>query len=370
MFDDRPHPSVITNYNPVPQYIAPLWPENSTLDLRVYVSPSLSMPALKSMDLEALVVSEDRFTLGDWKDNRDIDTTFAVPKEVQKNGTLWAHMYVALSGSTLDPQAKGYDPSKAYHFFRALNQYRAKKKVVKTKNLLASAENEEEVPLAKEERTTYASYYHSNFTLSFIPTTGIQTYTSMHPATRQHVQLESTGARDASGQNGWYYPILFANTFWQLKDHMVELNSTVKTLPLHIKLNNLASWKFQIYASMDESVKQAQQNAASGTGITAGGDGNEFEEFKRVLVDTNIYLLSTTAVVSVFHMIFEALAFKSDVVSRKSSLLKSCCLPCASPTGVIRKTTLAFLSGRYWRTSSCRLSSFCTFSTTAKGPPG
>src|SRR3954454_6012298 len=34
---------------------------------------------------------------------------------------------------------------------------------------------------------------------------------------------------------------------------------------------------------------------------------------KEVLLDTNIYLLSTTIVVSIFHMIFEMLAFKSDI---------------------------------------------------------
>lgn len=34
---------------------------------------------------------------------------------------------------------------------------------------------------------------------------------------------------------------------------------------------------------------------------------------KEVLLDTNIYLLGTTVVVSIFHMIFEMLAFKSDI---------------------------------------------------------
>lgn len=34
---------------------------------------------------------------------------------------------------------------------------------------------------------------------------------------------------------------------------------------------------------------------------------------KEILLDTNIYLLGTTVVVSVFHMIFEMLAFKSDI---------------------------------------------------------
>ena len=134
----------------------------------------------------------------------------------------------------------------------------------------------------------------------------------MHPAVRQHVQLESNGARDASGQNSWYYPVLFVNTFWQLRDHMTELNDTVTTLPLQITLNSLNHWKFSLYASIDEGMKQTQKQAGSG-GRPAGGDGSEFEEFKRVLVETNIYLLSTTAIVTVLHMVFEALAFKNDI---------------------------------------------------------
>jgi hypothetical protein len=34
---------------------------------------------------------------------------------------------------------------------------------------------------------------------------------------------------------------------------------------------------------------------------------------KEVLLDTNPFLLGTTVIVSIFHMIFEMLAFKSDI---------------------------------------------------------
>jgi len=44
-----------------------------------------------------------------------------------------------------------------------------------------------------------------------------------------------------------------------------------------------------------------------------GGDGSEMEMFKEILLDTNIYLLSTTFFVSILHMIFEGLAFKNDI---------------------------------------------------------
>ena len=314
-FDARPDGSAIENYSAVPRNIAPIWPLNSTVDMSLYVAPSLVMPELKSLGKETLVLEEKGFTIGDWKENRQIDTSFEVPSEVQNNGTLWAHIYIGLQGHVLDPAAKGYDASKAHHFFQPLNQIIPKKKVKKTKSLLSSSKDQESGVEEVEENTgpTFASYYHPNFTMSFIPDSGTLSFTTMHPALRQYVHLESTGARDESGQNGWYYPILFTNTFWQLKDHMTELNSTVKTLPLHIKLNNLANWKFSLYATIDDSVKQNQKKAAGGGATPAAGDGSEFEEFKRVLVDTNIYLLATTFSVSILHMIFEMLAFKSDI---------------------------------------------------------
>ena len=315
-FDDRPA-SVVdpSEYSSIPKLIAPIWPVNSSLDISIHVSPSFVMPALGTAGRDSLVLEEKDFTLGDFNDHREIDTTFKVPPEVQNNGTLWAHFYVALHGYPLDPEARGYDVAKAHHFYQPLNQIIPKKRIAKTRKLVgASDTDEEEVEeVPQPSGPILSSYYHPNFTMSFIPDSGTQSFVNMHPAVRKHIHLESTGARDASGKNGWYYPILFVNTFWQLKDHMTELNSTVKELPLHIDLNNLANWKFSLYASIGEGQKQTQRQAASGGSMPAGGDGREFEEFKRVLLDTNIYLLSTTAVVTVLHMIFEGLAFKSDI---------------------------------------------------------
>ena len=311
-YSERPD-TPVANYNPIPQNIAPIWPMNSSLDISIYVAPSIRMPPLSKVDAATLVLEEKDFTIGDWKDSREIDTTFPVPKEVQNNGTLFAHFYIALHGKQLDPQAKNYDVATAYHYFRQLNQIIPKKKVKKTKSLLKGSEEDANTVEEAPTGPTFGSYYHPNFTMSIIPDSGINQYPTMHPAVRKFVELEGTGARDESGQNGWYYPVLFVNTFWQLRDHMTELNDTVKTLPLHITLNNMNNWKFSIYASIDDGMKQTQRQAASGGPMPVGGDGSEFEEFKRVLVDTNIYLLSTTAIVSVLHMIFEALAFKSDI---------------------------------------------------------
>lgn len=302
-------------YNAIPQTIAPIWPAGTNLDLNIYVSPSMVVPSLKSMPKDSLVVDEKNFQYGDFKDKREIDTTIKVTKEVQAGGPIWAHFFVAQSGKVLDPSAPSYDPSKAYHFAYPLTQRLPKKKVKKTKNLLAGGDGaEEEEPEPEHEQLQLVNYYHPNFTMSFIPDSGVQRYPQLHPALRGSIQLEATGARDASGQNGWYYPILFVNTFWQLKDHMIELNSTTTEIPLHINLNQQKNWLYSIIASVDANVKSNQANAAANPGqMTAGGSGEEFEDFKRILIDSNAYLLATTGVVTILHMIFEMLAFKNDV---------------------------------------------------------
>ncbi|KAF1939208.1 cleft lip and palate associated transmembrane protein 1 [Clathrospora elynae] len=302
-------------YSPVPWNVAPIWPVGTELDISMYISASVAMPPLKSMPKDSLLIEEKKFKFGDYNQNREIHTEFRVPKEVQHNATLLAHFYVAQSGSVLDPMQPGYDTAKAYHFIRPLSQYQVKKKVAKTRNLLsdmpekAASETEEE----KNTPKVVASYYHPNFTISLIPDAGTMAYAQLHPGPRKFINIEASGARDASGQHGWYYPILFTNTFWQLKKHMIELNDTVTTLPLNVKLNNLAHWKYNIFAAMDENLNANARAAAAGQSTPGGGDGSEMEMFKEILIDSNSYLLAITAVVSVFHMIFEMLAFKNDV---------------------------------------------------------
>jgi hypothetical protein len=127
-------------YNPTPQRVAPIWPVDSPLDITIVVSPSFVPEPLKRVPVERRVADEVAFKFGDYEDSRVIDTTFALPKEVQNNGTLWAHFYIGLTGSNLDPSTPGYDSSRAYHFIHPLTHYLAKKKVVKTKNLLAASD--------------------------------------------------------------------------------------------------------------------------------------------------------------------------------------------------------------------------------------
>jgi len=132
-------------YSPIPARLAPMWPLNSPLDITIVVSPTFVSEPLAKTPKDRIIVDEMGFVFGNYDENRIIDKTFAVPKEVQNNGTLWAHFYIGLTGSKLDPATPGYDPTRAYHFIHPLTQYLAQKKIKKTKNLLAAKNDTEEV---------------------------------------------------------------------------------------------------------------------------------------------------------------------------------------------------------------------------------
>ena len=147
-------------YNPIPQRIAPIWPMDSPLDLTIVISPSFVSEALAKVKKDRKVVEETAFIIGNFKENRVIDTEFEVPKEVQNNGTLWAHFYIGLTGSKLDPTLAGYDTSKAFHFIHPLTQYITQKKVKKTKNLLATKSADDEEVCAYPVQTIFRTNFY------------------------------------------------------------------------------------------------------------------------------------------------------------------------------------------------------------------
>ncbi|EEU44856.1 uncharacterized protein NECHADRAFT_63771 [Fusarium vanettenii 77-13-4] len=302
-------------YRAFPKNVAPIWPQDSHVDIVVTLSQSFNPTPISETADEYVVLQEKDFHLSNKSDKRTVETTFTVPPAVQHNGTLWGHFYVGLTGSNLDPKQPGFDTAKAYHFTWPLTQYLPKKKVAKTRNLL------EDLPapveeLTEEEKATgpvIANYYHPNATFSFVPDLGVKEFSMMGAQIRQYMRLEATGARDGSGQNGWYYPVLFINNFWQLTNQMTLLNDTVKELPLRIDLGNLAGWQFQLMATLETNSKESARQAAFGASLPGGGDGTEIEMIKEVFLDSNPYLLGVTIVVSVLHMILETLAFGSDI---------------------------------------------------------
>ncbi|KAG8981290.1 hypothetical protein FRB90_007352, partial [Tulasnella sp. 427] len=249
-------------------------------------------------------------TFGDWKDERAEEFVVDVPQSVQRNGSMWLHTYLTTHRveTGLDGLDEGFNPDTLYHFRKPLTRYLKKPKVVVEKNLLSGeddAEFQRRQAEAEAEADVWLSYWHPNVTLTLVsdppimPSNGISVptvrYFTPHP-----------GKRDATGKTGFYYPVIFPNDFWLLRGHMSPVNATTPTLPLRITYHPISTLKFNLFASFSQGFDEAANKGG-------GAASADLDEIKRTLIETNPWLLITTAVVSILHMLFEMLAFSSDI---------------------------------------------------------
>ena len=100
-----------------------------------------------------------------------------------------------------------------------------------------------------------------------------------------------------------YYPTLYVNDFWVYREHYKEVNETTKELPITFTFEPKEHWKWTLMVQMEESFSM-QKN----WGTYADGDS---DDIKRMISETNIWLLVLTGAVSLLHMTFDFLAFKN-----------------------------------------------------------
>jgi hypothetical protein len=110
------------------------------------------------------------------------------------------------------------------------------------------------------------------------------------------------GRRDETGTKGYYNPIIFSNEFWHMKSQYIEINATTPTVPLQVVFQPISYFKFQMFASMTFGFQEAVKKQG-------GGSAAEFDEVKRMLVETNPWFLALTGVVSVLHVVLVGQVF-------------------------------------------------------------
>ena len=50
-----------------------------------------------------------------------------------------------------------------------------------------------------------------------------------------------------------YFPPIFFNDFWLLKDYMIPMNATVREVPLHLTISGLSGLKYMLYNQAEQS---------------------------------------------------------------------------------------------------------------------
>lgn len=288
----------------------PIWPSGTVFSMLIYTSVDED-PAI-DFETQAPLAVFNNITYGDWKAHREAEVLVDLPVSVQNNGSFYGHIYLVdedfVEGSELAKPR--FTPDHIVRHTKQLARYYEPTKVKKAKKLIGSKSSSNSVAGKEEEQEEekvdgvvgagprIVSHWATNLTLTII--------TDIGPAQNNPI-LEPYMVISSDNR---YYPIIYPNDFWLLKDSQFPINNTTPQVPLKVTYDPISFMKFNLYASMTSNWEKEQANPNPNP---LAGPGIDPDEIKKLLLSANPYWAAATAILSVLHMLFEFLAFKSDV---------------------------------------------------------
>lgn len=284
--------------------------DGTYLDLYVYKSDSDYFTEFD--DPKALLWFKEDIIYGDWTGGPNGDgtythsVTFPASERLRNNGSLYIHVYFVKSGFSPNPDVGESLYNKKYTLYstQRLNKYK-RRRYKKTSNLITGETklSEEEIRKAETLKVEIVSHWHPNMTINLVHDFTQWTRGVVPPPLDEYVEFTAAGDK--------YKPITFLNTYWNLVKDYRAINSTTKTLEMHLTFQPLSLFKWQLYAA------QAMKSRWPGTAMLEGLGGEEDEEdqdtIKEAFLETSPYLLALSIIVSLLHSVFEFLAFKNDI---------------------------------------------------------
>ncbi|PKU70824.1 cleft lip and palate transmembrane protein 1 homolog [Dendrobium catenatum] len=240
--------------------------------------------------------------------SRSLSLQYTPSEALKHNGSLYAHVFFAHSGYPPDPNDSEYQPRYAFSRTHPVVVYYPKSKSGKRRSLLNSKQSEEDIldlevkddiqSDSKDEGSVeWISYWKPNITINLVDDFNRYSYNAIPPNVAGYLNIDLTTKN--------YYPIIYFNEFWLLREKLIPLNDTVKELPLHLEVGPISSTKWQFFLQIEQSF---QIHRSYGSMVEG-----EADQLKRVFLEGNPYLLVVTMVVSVLHSLFDFLAFKNDI---------------------------------------------------------
>ncbi|KAJ4883203.1 Transmembrane CLPTM1 family protein [Raphanus sativus] len=253
------------SFSAPPHLMSNLFHKGEPLDMWFYLSEKNDKFNDFSND-GALVWHETNIPYAVWKpeSTRTFSMKYYPSEALKNNGSLYAHVFFARSGFPIDPN----DPESVGN---------PKDDSAESKAKVEEVDDGHDSELKDEGPVEWISYWKPNVTINLVDDFTRYPQHGVPPNIAPYIQVEPTTVN--------YYPTVFFNEFWLLRDKLIAINETVSELPLNIEVH-------RSYGSMLDG---------------------ESDELKRVFLEGNPYLLGITMCVSMLHSVFDFLAFKNDI---------------------------------------------------------
>ncbi|CAB3992829.1 cleft lip and palate transmembrane 1 [Paramuricea clavata] len=115
-------------------------------------------------------------------------------------------------------------------------------------------------------------------------------------------------------QNGKYIPLLYIDELEMLERNLKPVNSSTREMELKIEYAPIGIGRLRIWRHVCISMDSMK---------SLGFSDKDLDEVKGIFTDTNLYLLALTFGIALFHLLFDFLAFKNDIMywRKRSSMV-------------------------------------------------
>jgi hypothetical protein len=309
--DGTPAPAGSVASTPPAKVLSPAFSPGMVLDLYVYYGEE--KPFASYNDTSRLLWKSPGFQLGDYepRNYRRVVLSLEASEHIKNNGSAYALLVFVPRGRHPDPRNPQHDARHTFVRKHPLVRYWPDTKKLLRKNLMTGEEKEVEVQQSQPSALTapllgtapevaLVGYWRSNLTV-----TVVDDWTHYAPASTPQPLLDAMQFTS----EGRYFPVVFVNDFWLLRETYPRLNASTTQLNLTIDLEPISLMKWMLYSQLEQSFEMQMK---------MGAVSSEIDEIRRMLLETNPYLLATTVAVSLLHMLFDFLAFKNDISFWKS----------------------------------------------------
>jgi len=312
-----------------------IWKDKSLLNIHVCINDDVTYPTSKHNTNTTICLSEwhanDILIRIEGKEktyeNNHQNTSIVIPltSKLQYNEThLYAHVHIHSKSATKNNKSQYYDHRYSLLKSFRLTCHRIRKKKTDEKNLVMTFQNHENNQLAIDSTSTINMLLLLNdnpLTIASNNKTYDQNLLYLQKALYiQMVDIYSmsqlpshSNIPDIIGkyidwndqEKNQYYPIVYNSHFWNGRNQLIEINDTIHEHSIDIYFDIITLWKWQIMSQMEETWEKKS--------IITGYSEDGVDILREMLIETNIYILIITGFVSIFHFIFDILAFKNDI---------------------------------------------------------
>ncbi|XP_028409930.1 cleft lip and palate transmembrane protein 1-like protein [Dendronephthya gigantea] len=214
----------------------------------------------------------------------------SIPRKTRNNGTMFVHIFLHPLGSEPDKHNELVS-----HSVAPLTKFMVEKS--KAFNLM-SEDGDNATKSSAKVATSGIPVTHWRPRLTYYILTDSVSF-------KRHAIPGEIFSIMRISRNGKYMPFLYIDELEMLERNLKPVNTNTKEMELKIEYAPIGIGKLRCWRVVRQSMDTMK---------SLGFSDKDLDEVKGIFTDTNLYLLALTFAISVFHLLFDFLAFKNDII--------------------------------------------------------